>query len=197
MRRSRHYRLLRCARRAGFGPEHGDRFDFNQQFGPAENGLNARGGRQWIEFLLLVKGGALFVERGVIALDVAQVAGGADDVLPGGAFGLQQARDVVERPPRLRPEIADVNAPPYSSMLAVPEISRMASPFRVDAHTPRKRTGLGVVEGFVQDPVVGDGALFHRRLGDLLQYIHIQNHTFQYPWLYLEFRTGGTVIALM
>jgi len=41
------------------------------------------------------------------------------------------------------------------------------------------RTGFqAVVERFVQHPMVGDGPLFHRRLGNLLQNIRIQNHTY-------------------
>src|ERR1039457_685582 len=104
--------LLWCGRRVRFGPEHGDGFDFNQQLGPAKNGLNPRGSRKRVEFLLRVKSGALLVEGGVIAFDVAQVAGGPDHVLPGGAFRLEQTGDVLERAAGLRLEIADVNTVP-------------------------------------------------------------------------------------
>ena len=41
-----------------------------------------------IESLLPIEGGPLFVESCVIAFDVAQVTGGAHDVLPSGALRL-------------------------------------------------------------------------------------------------------------
>ena len=42
----------------------------------------------------VVESGALFVERFVVALDIAQVAGGAHNVVPGAALGLEQPGDV-------------------------------------------------------------------------------------------------------
>jgi hypothetical protein len=48
--------------------------------------LNAGGGGQRIESLRLEERGALLVEHLVVAIDVAQVAAGAHDVVPGAAF---------------------------------------------------------------------------------------------------------------
>src|SRR5579862_8041232 len=67
--------------------EHGDGFDLDEQFGEAQDRLDAGGGGERVEALFGEEFGALLVEGGVVALDVAEVAGGADDVLPGGAFG--------------------------------------------------------------------------------------------------------------
>src|SRR5208337_579422 len=64
------------------GVENGHRFHLDQQIRPAKNGLNTRGSRQRIQSLLLEELRADFVEGGVVALDVPQVASGADDVLP-------------------------------------------------------------------------------------------------------------------
>ncbi len=58
----------------------------------------------------LIERRPLLVEGGVVAVDVAQIAGGAHDVLPRGALGREQSGDVVERAPRLRAEIAGVDA---------------------------------------------------------------------------------------
>src|ERR1017187_5290342 len=73
----------------GFGAEHGNRFDFDQQFRTAKNRLDPGGSRHGLEFLLAVKLRAFLVECLVIPLDIAQVAGGAHDIVPGGAFGFQ------------------------------------------------------------------------------------------------------------
>ena len=77
--------------------------------GPAENRLNARGGRQRVQSRFLEELRAQFVELGVIAFDVAQVAGGAHHVFPGGAFRRQQAGDVPVGAQGLRAEIADMD----------------------------------------------------------------------------------------
>ena len=123
--------------------EHGDRFDLHQQFGTAQNRLNSRGSRKRVESLLLEERRALLVERRVIALDVAQVARGPHDVFPGGAFGRQQAGDVVVGAPQLRAEVARrARVSPRSSMLAVPEISRMTSPFRSMRNPREKELGF-------------------------------------------------------
>ena len=62
-----------------------------------------------IESLLFEELRANFVEGLVVALDVAQIAGGADDVFPRGALGFEQVRDVLVGPPGLGAEIADVD----------------------------------------------------------------------------------------
>ena len=72
----------------------------------------------------------LLVECVVVALDVAQIATRPHNVVPGAAFARQQSRDVVKRPPHLRAKIADVYALALFIDVAVPEISRMVSPFR-------------------------------------------------------------------
>src|ERR1700723_1274495 len=64
-------------------------FDFDQQLGTTQLGLNAGRCGQRIETLLVIEGGTLLVELRVVAINVAQVTGGADDVLPGGTFGCE------------------------------------------------------------------------------------------------------------
>jgi len=51
----------------------------------------------------------LLVEGGVIAVDIAQVTGGADDVFPGGALTGEQPGDVLISPALLEPEVADMD----------------------------------------------------------------------------------------
>src|SRR5690349_1461177 len=85
--------LLLCRR---FPPEHGNGFNLNQKIGTAEDGLDSGRSGQRVQSLLFVEGGALFVEGLVVTLDVAQVAGCANDVVPGCAFGGQQLRNIVE-----------------------------------------------------------------------------------------------------
>src|SRR6202050_1958137 len=89
--------------------EHRDGFDFDEQFGPAKLGLDAGGRRQGIEPLLFVKRSALFVELGVVAIDIAQITRGADNVLPGSALGCKQRGNILESAATLRTKIADVN----------------------------------------------------------------------------------------
>src|SRR4051812_429528 len=66
-----------------------DRFNLDEQLGPAQNCLNASGCGQGIESLRGEESRPLLVESVVIALDVAEVAGGADYVVPGCAFALE------------------------------------------------------------------------------------------------------------
>ena len=131
------------ARSFRLGAEHGDRFDLDQQLRPAENRLDSRGSGQRVQVLLLVKRRALFVEGCVIALDIPQIAGGADDVLPGGALGGQQARDVLERAARLSPEIPDVNALAVFVDAGGAGNDRMAKPFKSMRNPREKELGLG------------------------------------------------------
>src|SRR3984885_2686415 len=143
--------------------EHRDGFDFDQQFGPAKLGLNAGGRRQGIQALLFVKRSALFVELSIVAIDVAQIARRADNVLPGNAFGCKQRRNILESAATLRAEIADVNG---SSLFVNAggagneQHDRAAA--QLDAHAAREGTGFGVIVGLVEDAMIGDGALCHR-----------------------------------
>src|SRR4051812_26561158 len=63
--------------------EHCDGFDFDEQFRAAKLRLDSGGCRQRVKSLLFEKRSTLFVELCVIAIDIAQVASCADDVLPG------------------------------------------------------------------------------------------------------------------
>src|SRR5690348_1073126 len=92
------------------GLKNGHRFDFNQQVRAAQNGLDASGCGQGNQALVLEELGADLVEGGVVALDVAKVARGADDILPSGAFGFQQGGDVLISPPCLGSKIPQVDA---------------------------------------------------------------------------------------
>src|SRR3984885_4059838 len=143
--------------------EHRDGFDFDQQFGPAKLGLDAGGRGQGFEPLLFVKRGALFVELGVVAIDVAQITRGADNVLPGSALGCKQRGNILESAATLRAKIADVNG---SSMFVdaggagYEQHDRAAT--QLNAHAAREGTGFGVIVGLVEDAMIGDGALCHR-----------------------------------
>src|SRR5215471_18951302 len=92
-----------------FGAEHGDGFDFDEELGTAEMRLDPSRCRKWIEALFPEEPRALVVEGGIVAVDVAEVAGGADDVLPGCTFRFQKPGDVVVGAALLRAEVADVN----------------------------------------------------------------------------------------
>src|SRR6516225_779654 len=94
------------------GFEDGHRFDFNQQVRATQNGLDACRRGQGVQALLPEEGSANFVELRVIALNVAQITSGADNVFPGGAFSIQKLRNVPVGPSRLSPEVADVNRTP-------------------------------------------------------------------------------------
>jgi len=72
--------------------------------------LDAGGCRQRIEPLLLEEGSAPCIENVVVAIYVAQIATGAHNIVPVGAFALEQAGDVVESPLQLGEKIADVDA---------------------------------------------------------------------------------------
>jgi hypothetical protein len=58
---------------------------------------------------------------------------------------------------------------PFSSIDAVPEMSRMRHPADIDPHAARKRTRLGIGIGFVEHAVIGHGALFDGRVRDGFQ----------------------------
>src|SRR3954453_7748606 len=88
--------------------KHRNRFDLNQQVRTAENNLDASRGRQGIQFLLFVESGTFFVERLVVAFDVPQITGRTYDVVPSRAFRRQQCCDVIERAPRLGPQVSSV-----------------------------------------------------------------------------------------
>src|SRR5208337_3938618 len=90
--------------------EHGNGFNLNQQFGPAKDGLDAGGSWQRVESLLLEEGGPLLVKGLVVALNVAQIAGCAHNVVPGASFAFKQSGDVLERAPQLGAKVADMHA---------------------------------------------------------------------------------------
>src|SRR5271166_5715795 len=90
-------------------PEHGNRFDLDEKIWPAEDRLDPGRRGQWLQLLLVIKCGSLFIESLVIALDIAQVASGTNDVVPGRAFGGKQLADIVERAAQLGAKIAWVH----------------------------------------------------------------------------------------
>ncbi len=146
-----------------FPPEHGNRFNFDQQIGAAENRLDAGGSRQRIESLLFVECGALLVEGLVVALDVAQVAGGAHDVVPGRAFRSQQLGDVVEGAAELGAEIANVDGAAGIVDAGGARDQQDGEAVQIDPHAAGK--GAAVVVGFVQRRVIGDCPLHDRGCG--------------------------------
>src|ERR1700689_2672589 len=72
--------------------------------------LDAGGSRQRVETLFLEKRRALDVEHVVVTIDVAQVAAGAHNVVPGRALTRKQPGNVVESAPQLRGEVPDMDA---------------------------------------------------------------------------------------
>src|SRR5215467_8603446 len=89
-------------------PEHGDRLNLDQKIGPAKNCLNPGRRGQGIQFLFSVKSSPLFVKSLIVALDIAQIAGGPHDIVPGCPFGFEQLRDVVVGATKLRSEITNM-----------------------------------------------------------------------------------------
>src|ERR1700733_7785069 len=137
-------------------------FDFDQQFGTTQFGLNAGRCGQGVETLFVIEGGALFVELRVVAIDVAQVAGGADDILPGSALGSEQRGNILESAAALRAEISDVNGGAVfvnAGGAGGQQHDRAAA--EINAYAARERAGFGVMIGLVEDAMVGDCTLRH------------------------------------
>ena len=133
--------------------------------------LDARGCGQRIESLLLEERGAPCVEDVVVAVDVAQVASGAHDVVPGAAFALKQAGDVVEGAAQLGVEVADVHALAVLVDRGGARNEQDSQSVQIDAHAARKRARLGIGVGLVEHAVIGHGALFDGRVCDGFQNI--------------------------
>src|SRR5271156_6865372 len=145
-------------------------FDFDEQLGTTQFGLDAGGCGQGIEPLLLIESSALFVELGVVAVNVAQVASGANDVLPGGALGCEQGGNILKGAATLRAEISYVDRGAVfinAGGAGDEQHDRAAAQF--NAHAARERTGFGVIVSFVEHAMVGDGALGDRFDGCLLR----------------------------
>src|SRR5271165_5717224 len=88
--------------------EHGDGFNLNQQFRTAQLRLDARRCRHRVQLLPLIKRGPLFIESGIITVDVPQIAGRPDNVVPCRTLSFQQPCDVLECPAALRAKIANM-----------------------------------------------------------------------------------------
>src|ERR1019366_3134441 len=118
---------------------------------------------------LLEESSAKTIEDVVVAINVAQVTGGANDVVPGASFGLQKTGDVVEGAMELRFEVADVHA--YAVLVdgSCAGDEQEADSADVDAHAARERARLGIGIGLVEDAEVGHGALLDRCVCDGLQ----------------------------
>src|SRR5271154_269644 len=153
-------------------------FDFDEQFRTTQFGLDAGGCGQGIEPLLLIESGALFVELGVVAINVAQVASGAHDVLPGSALGSEQRGNILKGAATLRAEIPDVDRGPMfinAGGAGDEQHDRAAAQF--NAHAARERTGFGVIVSFVEHAMVGDGALGDRLDGCLWRGFFYYGHS--------------------
>src|ERR1039458_10067107 len=85
------------------------RLHFNQKIGPAQDRLNARGCRERFETLIPEEFSSNLIEGSVVAFDVAKVAGGPNNILPGRTLGLEQRGDVLVGSPGLGAEIALMN----------------------------------------------------------------------------------------
>ena len=138
--------------------EHGYGFYFYQEVGAAEFGLDSGGGGERVESLLGVEGGALFVELSVVAIDVAEVTRGAHHIFPCGAFGGEQRGDVLESAAALAGEVADMDGGAVFIDAGGAGDEENDESIEIDTHTTGEGAGLGVVEGFVEDGVVGHGA---------------------------------------
>src|SRR5208282_6032124 len=89
--------------------EHRDGFDLDQQFRAAELSLDASGGRQRVQSLVLVKCRALLVELRVVAIDVAEVATCSHNIFPCDALGCKERGNVLEHAAALRAEVSDMD----------------------------------------------------------------------------------------
>src|ERR1019366_8646223 len=116
------------------------------------------------------------VEGLVIPLDIAQVAGGTHDIVPGGAFGFQQAGDVLVSAAQLSPEVADMDAASLLVDARCPGDQQDGETVQVDPHAAYKGARLGVIVGLIEQPRVGDGAFFHRQCRQVLEQLAVQDH---------------------
>ena len=91
------------------GADNCDCLDFDEEFGAAEDGLDSGGCGEWIKAQAGEEGGALFVKCRIVALDIAQVTGGADDIVPGGTLGGEEGSDIGEGAAELSAEVSDVD----------------------------------------------------------------------------------------
>src|SRR5208283_4857124 len=142
--------------------EHGDGFYFYQEVRAAEFGLAAGGGRERVESLLGVEVGALLVELGIVAIDVAEVARGAHNIFPRGALVGEQRGNVLEGAAALAAEVVDMDGGAVFIDAGGAGDEENDESIEIDAQPAGEGTGLGVVESFVEDGVVGDGAFEHR-----------------------------------
>ena len=129
--------------------ENRHRFDFDQEFGAAEDSLNARRGGQRIQSLLLEKLRPNLVESFVVAFDIPQIAGGANDVFPRGALGLEEFGNVLVRPPGLGAEIADVDGSPVFVDAGGARDQQNRDPFDVQSQAAREGRRLGIIRCFI------------------------------------------------
>ncbi|SPE25513.1 hypothetical protein SBA2_260003 [Acidobacteriia bacterium SbA2] len=113
--------------------------------------------------MLFVKCGPLFVEGLVVALYVAEVASGANDVMPGCAFRGQQLGNVVESAAELGAKIADVDGAASVVDAGGTRDQQNSEAVQVDPHAAGK--GAAVVVGFVKRCVIGDGPLYNGGCG--------------------------------
>lgn len=139
-----------------------NRLDFDEQIRPAQNGLDARGCRQRIQFLLLEELGANLVESLVVPLDVAQIARGAHNVLPRRPFCLQQSGDVLVGPPALGTEVARVDRVAVFIHAGRARDEQDCDTLDVQPQRAGEGRGLRIVVGFVQcagrtNGLFGDG----------------------------------------
>ena len=121
------------------GFEDGDGFDFNQQIGSTQNGLDARRGRQRVQTLVPEQLGTDLVKLRIVALDVTQIAGGANYVSPRGAFSSQQLCNVFVRPSRLGSEVSDVDRTSLLVDAGCARYQKDRDPLDVQAQRPRER----------------------------------------------------------
>src|ERR1039458_5433809 len=179
--------LLRCCRRSA---EERNRFDLYQQVRTAQDRLDSRRCRQRIEFLRPVEGRPLLVERGVIALDVAQITGGSHDILPARSFRFQQGRNVGKRAAELGAEIAFVQRFAVGTDGGGSGNQEYRDVAEVQAQAPGKRAGALVIVGFVECPRRAHRPLFKGRgaygFGQRFRYVHHLPVSFFFiriPWL--------------
>ena len=149
--------------------KHRNRFDLDEQLRPAEDCLDPGRSRQRIQSLLLVERGALFIEGFIVALDIAQIAGGADYIVPGAPFTAQQSADVFKGPPHLPAKVSRVYALAVFVDRGCAGDKQDCKAIQIDPHAARKRTRLCVGVRFVQDGTVRNGAFLDRHVGDGLK----------------------------
>ena len=88
--------------------EDGEGPDFDEQIAAADSGLDGGAGGEGVQAQCAEELIPNLVELGVIPFDVPDVTGGTDNIVPVGAFILEEPGDIAVGAPELGPEITRI-----------------------------------------------------------------------------------------